>query len=202
MYRNPKQPQRGFTLVELLVVIAIIGILIGMLLPAVQMVREAARRTSCSNNIRQLGLAVHNYESAFGELPPGVVDNDDDLRDALHSGFVYLLPYIEQQNLYDLYDLDFDWKTTPNLELTEVEIDVFLCPSNDSRVDQDGGIPGAPLDYALNKGPLAYLHNQELRDGMFDVNSHTTLASVTDGVSNTLMIGEAASNAQLECEGT
>jgi prepilin-type N-terminal cleavage/methylation domain-containing protein len=192
----------GFTLVELLVVIAIIGILIGMLLPAVQAVREAARRIDCSNNMRQLGLSVFNYESAFLELPPGVTDNDDDLKDALHSGFVYLLPFIEQKNIYDQYDFGVDWKTSPNVDLVANRISVFLCASNDSEVEQNGGVSGAPLDYALNKGPLSYLHNQQLDVGMFDVNSKNTLASVTDGTSNTFMIGEAASNSQLPCEGS
>ena len=192
----------GFTLVELLVVIAIIGILIGMLLPAVQAVREAARRTDCSNNMRQLGLSVFNYESAFLELPPGVVDDDDDLKEALHSGFVYLLPFIEQKNIYDQYDFTVDWKTSPNVDLVANSISVFLCASNDSEVEQNGGVSGAPLDYALNKGPLSYLHNQYLDVGMFDVNSSNSLASVTDGTSNTFMLGEAASNSQLRCEGT
>ena len=193
---------RGFTLVELLVVIAIIGILIGMLLPAVQQVREAARRASCSNKIRQLTLASLNYESAFGHLPPGVIDNDDNLRDAQHSGFVFLLPYIEQQNLYDLYDFAVDWKTTPNLELAQTVVDTFLCPTNDAVVDQDGGIPGAPLDYAMNKGPLSYLHGQNTtRSGIFDVNSETSMASISDGTSNTIMFGEAASSTNIHCVG-
>lgn len=194
--------KRGFTLVELLVVIAIIGILIGMLLPAVQMVREAARRTTCSNNLKQLGLAAHNYESALGYFPPGVVDNDDDLRDALHSGMVYLLPYVEQQNLYNEYDFSTDWKSIENAPLAQFRIDVFQCASNDSRVDQDGGVPGESVDYAFCKGSLAYLHNQNLRDGMFDVNSKTSFASISDGSSNTFMMGEASSNSNLPCEGT
>lgn len=199
---NIKYRQNGFTLVELLVVIAIIGILVGMLLPAVQQVREAARRTACANKIKQLGLALHNYESAFGHFPSGVVDDDDDLKDAIHSGFVYVLPYVEQQNLYDLYDLTTDWKSMENIELAMTRIDVFLCPSNESIVNQDGDVPGEPVDYAFNKGSLSYLHNKGLRDGMFDVNSKTTFASISDGASNTIMMGEAASNGGLECIGT
>ena len=104
----------GFTLVELLVVIAIIGILIGMLLPAVQSVREAARRTSCANNIRQLALACHNYEGAFGEFPPGLEQEflpSSEVGSEFagfqgHSVFYYLLPHIEQGNLFDSMDRD------------------------------------------------------------------------------------------------
>lgn len=192
----------GFTLVELLVVIAIIGILIGMLLPAVQQVREAARRISCANNLKQMALALHNYQSAHKCFPPGVVDNDDNLQDAMHSGFVYMLPYIEQTNLYDRYDLSTDWKSAQNLPLASYTIPIFHCASNNSQVEQNGGVTGTSLDYALNKGSLAYLHDQGLRDGMFDVNSRTSFASIRDGSSNTLMMGEAASNSTLDCLAT
>ena len=113
---SPILPRRrnGFTLVELLVVIAIIGILIGMLLPAVQQVREAARRTSCANNIRQLALATHNYESSFQEFPDGLWVSEADSSDTGspyqltwygHTVFVKLLPYMEQTNLFDRFNL-------------------------------------------------------------------------------------------------
>lgn len=117
-----KRSPAGFTLVELLVVIAIIGILIGMLLPAVQMVREAARRTACKNNMRQLGLALHNYESALQRFPPGYAyalgsqyaaqtgyQVSSGWANANHLGHawgVFVLPFIEQQNLYEMADLD------------------------------------------------------------------------------------------------
>ncbi|MDG1875220.1 MAG: DUF1559 domain-containing protein [Mariniblastus sp.] len=194
--------KRGFTLIELLVVLTIISILIGILLPAVQQVREAARRVNCANQIKQLGLAALSYESGFGRFPPGVVDDDDDLQDAFHSGLVYLLPYIEQNVLYDQYDLETDWKSTQNAPLAQITIPGVQCPSHNSRVDQDGGLPGSAIDYAFCKGSLAYLHNQKLSDGMFDVNSSIDFASILDGSSNTMMMGEAASNPNLKCEGT
>ena len=199
---RPSKRARGFTLVELLVVIAIIGILIGILLPAVQQVREAARRIACANQLKQLGLAAQNYEAGFGRFPSGVVDDDGNLQDAFHSGFVYLLPYIEQKNLYDQYDLGTNWKSTQNAPLAQISIPAFHCPSNNSRVDQDGGVPGSAIDYAFSKGSLAYLHNRKLDNGMFDVNSEIDFSSILDGASNTLMMGEAASNPKLKCEGT
>ena len=127
MNRNQRN-KTGFTLVELLVVIAIIGILIGMLLPAVQSVREAARRTQCQNNLRQIGLACLNYESARQQLPPGVTDDDSSLIDANHTGFVFLLPFMEQANLFDQFDLTTDWKSATNAPLPTTCCPAFIVP--------------------------------------------------------------------------
>ena len=183
----------AFTLVELLVVIAIIGILIAMLLPAVQAVREAARRTECQNNLKQLALAALNFESAQMEFPPGVVDDDDDLQEALHTGWAFLLPHMEQNNIADLYDMTTSWKSTSNLALAQLTIPTLNCPSNPTPFEQTGAIEGTKSDYALSKGPTAALfaHTPE---GMFGINQRVKIGAVTDGTSNTFLIGDAVSN--------
>ena len=195
--------RRAFTLVELLVVIAIIGILIGMLLPAVQAVREAARRTDCGNNIRQLALANLNYESTHGHLPMGVQDSDDDLRDAIHAGWVFLLPYLEAENVADMYDLSSDWRSVENHQLAGQFDPTFLrCASSPSFCEQNGGFSIPASDYALSKGPEGYLYRRTNSVGMFDVNVETKFADVRDGLSNTFMIGEAASDPMLDAAAT
>src|SRR5437588_5262189 len=145
------RPRGGFTLIELLVVIAIIGILIGLLLAAVQRVREAANRLSCANNLKQLGLACHNYESAYGRLPPGYLgpipnerEYGADQNRMQHVGlFAYLLPYVEQENLYRQLRIDFNprtlgpaWYTDPvNWQAAQTRVKVFECPSDNVARD-------------------------------------------------------------------
>lgn len=202
--------QRGFTLVELLVVIAIIGILVGLLIPAVQSVRAAARRTACASNTRQLSAAVLNFHSMHQKYPPGIVDRDlangeePNYQDAAHSGLVFLLPNLEQDNLYDLYDLtsaNSDWKNQ-DAQVYQAKIPVFLCPSNVATVEQDNGPGGQATDYALCKGDSAVFDESVQPRGMFDVNSQTTSTRIKDGLSNTMMLGEAASNPNLPAAST
>ncbi|MCA9195716.1 MAG: DUF1559 domain-containing protein [Planctomycetales bacterium] len=133
--------QSGFTLVELLVVIAIIGVLVGLLLPAVQAAREAARRMQCSNNMKQMGLGIHNYESAYKKLPSGGEGTDMSLNPpartdysfAPHSPFTVMLPFYEQGNIYNQMNMQFaynDSRAPQNQLATQNEVSIFVCPSD------------------------------------------------------------------------
>src|SRR5262249_4334298 len=130
----------GFTLIELLVVIAIIAILVGVLLPAVQKVREAAARSYCSNNLNQLGLALHAHHDAVGRLPGGVIAGTN-VQDGWATGFTELLPYIEQQNLRNLYHFDVPWYHTDNSQAVGIPVKLFYCPANRSA----GGMDLVPI---------------------------------------------------------
>jgi prepilin-type N-terminal cleavage/methylation domain-containing protein len=191
---------RGFTIVELLVVTAIIAVLVAVLLPAVQTAREAARLTQCKNNLRQLGLALQSHESAHGNFPSGVVATDDNFQNGMHSGFVFLLPFLEENSLFASYDLSQPWTSDANLSVAATRLQVLACPSNSTEVPQQSSISAAATDYAFSKGPLAYLCNKPVGGGMFDVNSRVRSVHLKDGMSKTFALGEAASNAHLAAE--
>ena len=189
--------RHAFTLVELLVVIAIIGILIGMLLPAVQSVREAARRTSCLNNVRQMVLSAHNYESSFQRLPPsfeierGTILTGNNGSWSIHGR---LLPYCEQANAYSMVDLNVAWDAQKATGVPQMRVPMYLCPSevNDTVRLKNGEAHVYPQNYGFNFGTwLVYDPVSSQRgDGPFYVNSKTRFGSIRDGLSNTLCVAE------------
>ncbi len=193
----------AFTLIELLVVIAIIGVLVSLLLPAVQAAREAARRTQCSNHLKQLALGVHNFHDVHGYAPssirpPGLTPLPR------VAGLTQLLPYIEQQALHDRYDQTKDWFHMDNLPVVNTGVSVFRCPSTPEPARLDGqperspwiGGVGAPTDYSatIYVAPrlLAAGLVDEVGDGLLKRNDKPRFADVIDGLSNTIMFAESA----------
>lgn len=193
----------GFTLIELLVVIAIIGILFGLLLPAVQQVREAARRVQCKNNLKQQGLAFLNFESVHGALPPR-----RSTKTPKHGWGPYLLGHMEQKPLGDAYDLEQDFYAPDNQPLIKIPLGVFICPSAPGNrlvaiIDQAGnatGAVGAASDYFTPNSVDAYWWPENRRAAAADTTNCTALkdnvkqplANITDGLSNTLLVAEFA----------
>jgi prepilin-type N-terminal cleavage/methylation domain-containing protein len=209
--------RRGFTLIELLVVIAIIAILVALLLPAVQAAREAARRVQCINNLKQMGLAFHNFESANGFFTPAAIDdafprlgiNVDDsgkpvAKPTEHGWVILLLPFTEQVGLYNSYNLKADFRDAPNSTTIATQLNLMMCPSspNPNRIDTNnsGGFKGwkaAAGDYGPNNSVVKVAIDGGFVSpgnyaGVMQANQVHTLAEITDGTSNTLVISEDA----------
>jgi len=190
----------GFTLVELLVVITIIGILIALLLPAVQAAREAARRMQCTNNLKQMGLALHNYHTTWALFPPGIVgkrSRDTSKRQLAWS--LFILPYLEQQAIYDQFDQNLAYDHADNDEATSHVIDAYICPSTNQRFDsrkrEVTGQGRGAIDYGGMFGPCGSFPDFPCGGGVMtwendDEAFSVAIADIRDGTSNTIVIGE------------
>jgi prepilin-type N-terminal cleavage/methylation domain-containing protein/prepilin-type processing-associated H-X9-DG protein len=224
MFGQRQSPLRrgGFTLIELLVVIAIIAILIGLLLPAVQKVREAAARMKCQNNLKQLGIAAHTYNDVHGNLPPGAQGTVPSLSNPATtiapgtSWLVLILPQIEQDNLYRQYDQSQPYSAAVNLAVGGVKIATYQCPSGSTAASGNGsevsnGVANPSTHYYGVMGPTGtatvngttYTYNVASagsngaysNDGVLITTTASTylkvrLNDITDGTSNTFMVGE------------
>ena len=181
--------RRGFTLIELLVVIAIIAVLIALLLPAVQQAREAARRTQCRNNLKQLGLAMHNYLDSHGVLP--LCLNATAKPISVHA---YLLPYLDQSPLYALIDFNSSYNSPTNVIPVGTTVQTFLCPTQPT-VAMPAGWAGT--NYRCNQGsqilyaqPSGSNASMPAPDGVFVPGLSLSIATITDGTSNTAAFSE------------
>jgi prepilin-type N-terminal cleavage/methylation domain-containing protein/prepilin-type processing-associated H-X9-DG protein len=215
----------GFTLIELLVVIAIIAILIGLLLPAVQKVREAAARMKCTNNLKQLGLALHNYHDTYQMFPPGYVDGntnpaltpDNDVGPGW-GWASFLLPFLEQGNLYNQINFNVQVGTGVNAQISQLPLTIFQCPSDPYQQacvlynwNNGSTVTVAHGNYVGCNGWLECFNGASGSDagggtdglsgglgtaaqGLFYRNSHSKIANVTDGLSNTIVVGERSGN--------
>jgi prepilin-type N-terminal cleavage/methylation domain-containing protein/prepilin-type processing-associated H-X9-DG protein len=202
---------RGFTLIELLVVIAIIAVLIALLLPAVQAAREAARRIQCTNNLKQIGLAVQNYHDTIGTLPLGCAVGFDRSNNPIFQGWgitARLLPYLEGQNQFNACNFSLANETPENDTMMRLSVAAYLCPSDgkNTQIFIDGGQPRNNTNYGFNRGDW-YVWGGQVSSAQptspFRVNTSVRLASVTDGLSNTIFAAEVKTHTPylLNCSG-
>jgi prepilin-type N-terminal cleavage/methylation domain-containing protein/prepilin-type processing-associated H-X9-DG protein len=202
--------RNAFTLVELLVVIAIIGVLVGLLLPAVQAARESARRTQCTNNLKQIGVALINHHDAYRHFPPGYqanvpyVDGLDDTKPGWGWAF-FILPYMEEINVFNMVKQNLPIQDTAHSSVIRQRFSAFLCPSDltpDDAFpisDESGNLvaTATPASYAACIGGDESDATANKCLGIFYRNSRTRIAEITDGTSKTILVGERSwSNAK------
>jgi prepilin-type N-terminal cleavage/methylation domain-containing protein/prepilin-type processing-associated H-X9-DG protein len=211
---NPllRRGRPGFTLIELLVVIAIIGVLVSLLLPAVQQVRAAAARIQCGNNLHQFGIALHNYVTVQKSFPPAMVSASSSVADAESTGFTSLLPFLEQDNTYRIYTFDEPWYNTANYQAVGTQVALFYCPANRTgggldltAISAEWNTPLPPFaagcDYAFCRGSNGAVTNTPSRlpggtRGAFNIVAQigpgVRLSDIQDGTSTTFALGDAA----------
>jgi prepilin-type N-terminal cleavage/methylation domain-containing protein/prepilin-type processing-associated H-X9-DG protein len=196
MVRTPLRRSAAFTLIEMLVVIAIIVVLAGLLLPAVQKVRESSHRAKCANNLKQIGLALRLYHDNHHQFPPSHVDS------AVHNAFAFILPYLEQENIAKQYDWLKGWNSgSTNQKLIQTQLPVLQCPSTpeQNRVDPkhhnaactDYGPVGSVASSLINHEP-GLIQKPKSAKGVPAAKEGTKMLDIKDGASNTLMITEDA----------
>ena len=198
--------RRALTLVELLVVIAIIGVLVALLIPAVQMAREAARRTQCGNNLKHIGLALHTYLDTWNRLPPGYISKTDANHEDLGPGWAWsamLLPMVEQQAVFHQINFGLSIEAPENMALRTTVVPLFLCPS-DGEFEERVPIPAksddsvicevAGANYVGSVGTVRPTCRvcRDMFDGVFGRNYAVKLRDIKDGLSNTVAVGERA----------
>src|SRR5579871_6491195 len=198
---------RAFTLIELLVVMAIIGVLIALLLPAVQKVREAANRAQCTNNFKNAALAMHHFECAHGCFPPSTVIGPFlplgiTARGATHGCWPFLLPYLEQEALFRQYQWNVNWSDPANRAVVMTPLKVLQCPSAAPNRLASGLFPGDGLGACTDYVPVKQVNSQLADNGLIDkvgdyrgaldANHMVPLSDIMDGTSNTLLIAEEA----------
>ncbi|MCA9070580.1 MAG: DUF1559 domain-containing protein [Planctomycetaceae bacterium] len=183
----------GFTLIELLVVIAIIAILIALLLPAVQQAREAARRAVCKSNLKQIGIAIHNYNEAHGTFPPGWIAARRGATTDHNNYFGWpamLPPYLDQAALHRQLDFNVALDEGPNPGLISTVLPVYRCPSDTYQTTYVAEISGVELGVSNYPGLGGQVLCAPNDTGVFGQNSSTRMRDITDGTSNTFLVGE------------
>ncbi|MCG6156806.1 DUF1559 domain-containing protein [Rubinisphaera margarita] len=198
-HRTQQRLRRAFTLIELLVVIAIIAILVALLLPAVQQAREAARRSSCKNNLKQIGLAIHNYHDTHNRLAPAWADWDGLWSDANQTAHinVSILPFLEAGNTEELFDYNVRWDHANNADMATLMPAAYQCPSTPGSGDPEPTSGFQTSDYTYLRSDTGWLTDSAPGNSMFDQNQFRRFRDVTDGLTNTMMLYESAGRASL-----